>query len=309
MKFCAELAQREVEVRRKYQYKECMLKGEMTGHQAQAYADRNDGGADGSHQFERQGGEKGHFQHAHGGVAEAFARLFDGVMLPLALRKEFQCRQPLQHIKKEAAHPAHGFPLLFRHGAGRFPDQNHADGDKGRGEEQNGAGNRVAGHDGAHNQERREEGKKDLRNVLAVIGIERLNSLQECGTEPSTLHRPGIEWPERTDRADEPGKHFVANNECAPVCFGMGEPVEGHPQGAEKRKERERQHKSLYAAFLDKGAVDYLAEVVGLGNQHCGSQNSRYDRKEKGPAIFFKQLKKAPVNIHGSCVSVFLKRG
>ena len=212
-------------------------------------------------------------------------------------------------MKEEAAHPAHGFPLLFSHGAGRFPDQNHKNRNKGRRKKQNATGNRVAGQDGTRNQERRKEGKKDLRNVLTVIGVKRFNPFQEGGAEPSALHRLGIEWPQRTDCADEPGEHFASDNERATISFGVGEPVESHPQATEERKKAKRQHEPIHTALLDKGAVDHLAEVEGLGNQHCGSQNSRYDRKDKGPPIFFKQLNEAPVNIHGSCVSVIFKRG
>ena len=172
----AERTQGLVELGGEEEDEERLLEGELAIEQAQADGDRHHRRADRRDQLEHERREEGHAQDPHRRRAEALADLRDRGDLLAAAAEELQRGQALQDVEEVGAQAAEGLPLLAGQGVGQAADQDHEEGEKGGGEEQDDAGERIAREDEGQDGERDQDGQRQMGQILAEVGVKGVDS-------------------------------------------------------------------------------------------------------------------------------------
>ncbi len=172
-----EQAQGQVELGGKQQDEERLLEGQAPVEQAQADLDGDDGGAEGGDHLQRQGGEEGDAQHAHGGEAEALGGVADDPHLRPAAGEHLERSQPLEHVEEVGVEAGECRPLAAGGGLRLIADEHHENGDERGGEQQDQGGEGVDGEDEEQEDQRRQGSQGELGQVLGVIGVQGFDTL------------------------------------------------------------------------------------------------------------------------------------
>ena len=173
----AQQAQRQVELGRQNQDKERLLERQPAVEHPQPDLHRDDRGAERADHLEHQRREEGDPQHSQRRVTVAIADFGDDRDLFAAAVEQLERRQPLQHVQEVCAHPAQGRPLPSRQAIGHAADEDHEDRDERRGQQQHQTGEGVQGEDNQQESYRDQHGQRQLWQVLAEVGIQRLDPL------------------------------------------------------------------------------------------------------------------------------------
>ena len=173
----AEQAQGQVELGGEQQNEERLLEGQAPVEQAQADLYGDDGGAERGDHLQRQGGEEGDAQHAHGGKAEALGGVADDLDLRPAAGEHLERSQPLEHVEEIGVEAGERRPLAAGGGLRPVTDQDHKDGDERGGEQQDQCGEGVDGEDEEQEDERRQGCQGELGQVLGVVGVQGFDTL------------------------------------------------------------------------------------------------------------------------------------
>ena len=184
--------QRQVELGRQHQDEQGLRIAQLPIQQAQANLHCHHGRAERAHQLERQGREERHPQHPERGPAVPFTGSGDPLSLHLALTQGFEGRQSLQHIQEMGAQAAEGGPLFASEGLGCAADQGHKDRQQRSSDQQHDPGQPVQREYYQQDGERHQRRQRQLRQVLAEIRLQGLDSGYQGGGQLAGALAPGI---------------------------------------------------------------------------------------------------------------------
>ena len=179
---CAQQAQRQIELGGQDQHEQGIAEEHLAVEQTQADLHRDDGGAERADHLQHQRRQECHPQHVQRGVPVLACNLADDGDLLSAAVEQLEGGQALQDVEEVAAHAAERGPLALGQCVGEAADQHHEDRDERGRQHQHRGRERVARGDKCDQGERHDGCERKLRQILAEIGIQRLDAF-DCGVD------------------------------------------------------------------------------------------------------------------------------
>ncbi len=286
----AERAQGHVELGREYQQKERRLEFHAVIQQAETNLHGDDGCAEGGQQFQRQCRKEGDAQHAQCGVTELVADLRDGAGLSLGLTEELQRGQALQAVEEVRAEQAQGFVLAFGDGLCALADHDHKEGNQRRGDQEDDARQQVDGENKDEDREGNEGGDDQLRQVLAKVGIQRLDALDRGGGQLAGALSARVGGTQLEDVREEPLAQVGLDLDRHGIGGDFVQPgQEGAPADGDQDPLQEGRHIGE-GLSQQEHVVDRGAEQPGLPDGQQAGQEARQDGQGQGNAGVAGQL-------------------
>ncbi len=182
------------------------------------------------------------------------------------------------------AHPAEGRVLPAGQPAGQGPDQHHEEGQEGGCQEEDEARHPVPREDEGEHAQRHEAGQGELGQVLAEVGVQRLDAFdggvgQLAGTLPA-----GVGGAESEEVSGEPVAEVLLDSTSRTPGGHFGSP---HQAGPGECQHQENGHPGQHLAqgvVLEEDEAHHAAEGASLPDGDDACQKAEEDCQKQCPA-------------------------
>ena len=267
----AQQAQRQIEFGRQDQDKERLLERQSAVEHPQPDLHRDDRRAERADHLQHQRREEGNPQHTQRRIPVALADLGDDRDLFAAAVEQLERRQPLQHVEEVRAHPAEGGPLLPRQAVGQAADEDHEDGDERRGQQQHQAGEGVQRKDDQQKGQRDQHGQRQLRQVLAEVGVQRLDPFDRGVDQFSRALAAGIGRAQRQQMCGQALAQVGFHARGDPAGRQLAGPEQQSPDDGDGCQRDEQRQDVRQREAAQENAVHHAGQHTrGQHDQHAG---------------------------------------
>ncbi len=146
----------------------------------------------------------------------------------------------MQHIEKMRAHPAERCVLLARQRVRRAADQDHKEGDERTGQQQNDAGQRIEREYDGEDRERHEHGKHKLRQVLAVVRLQRFDAFNRGGRQFAGALAARVRRTQRHQAIEDAFAQIGLDAHGNPERGGLAAPRQRGARGDDRQQNEQR---------------------------------------------------------------------
>jgi hypothetical protein len=215
-----------------------------------------------------------------------------------ASSEKLERRQALQDVEQVRAHQAQGLPLPLRQIIRRFADQDHEQGNERPGDEEDERRQEIHRRDKDKEEERNEDGEKELRQVLAEIGLKRLDSFARGVGQ---LAGPFLARKGRTECIQlrhHPPAHVSLDPRGDLERGDFAGPGHGRAREQDHQERDEGRPHGSQRVPCDQNARDDMAQRPGLSRDKHARNHSEQDGEEKHPAGVREQTQQTLIQVH-----------
>ncbi len=280
----ADLAQREVDLRRQDQHQQPGPEPHRAVHQAEADRDRDQRDRDGGEQFQREGGDEGDPQGAQGGLAVLVGDLGDGGGLRLRPVEDLERGQPLDHVQEVVREAGETAPLTVHPGLGGQPDQHHEERDQRQRRGDDRGRDPVRAEDPGQQHHRHHHREGELRQVAGEVVVQRVDP--PGGVRGQLAGAPPLQvaGAERGGVVQQPPAQHRLDPGHRPMGRQLGQPGHRRPpeRGGGEQQQRGGQLPEPLAAL--EAADHDLGDQRGLAeHQHRAGRAEQHRAGQEGP--------------------------